>query len=450
MKKLIFLFLFTLLSCSGESETVLFRLTVNVNPPGRGSVNPSSGDFEAGSSVTLNVTPVIGYQFDSWSGSASGIDTPLTITMDGNKNITANFVIADTDGDGINNTLDQCPNTPLGTSVNAQGCASSQTDIDGDGVLNSVDQDNTTRIGVPVDENGVMLNPIYLAENGVTIKSHAWGIVGDVGEINGVAYTIGDRSYITNWLNQGRNLNQLCTSLITDMRSLFGGSDAAKNQINGDIANWDVSRVTHMAEMFANTGFNGDISNWDVSNVTDMSAMFASASFNGDIGSWDVSNVTNMAEMFKFSSFNQDIGNWDVSNVTDMSAMFRGSFETDFVHPFNQNISHWNVSNVTNMARMFQWSDFNQDIGNWDVSNVTDMSSMFRGSFEAGFVHPFNQDIRYWNVSNVTNMARMFMQSNFNKDLSSWNVSNVTDCEYVFFRANNWTLPKPNFTQCIP
>ena len=45
-----------------------------------------------------------------------------------------------------------------------------------------------TREGVPVDENGVMLNPIYLEDNGVTIKSQEWGIVGDIGVIDGVEY----------------------------------------------------------------------------------------------------------------------------------------------------------------------------------------------------------------------------------------------------------------------
>ena len=426
MKKVFLLFVVLFISFSCESETVLYTLDVTVIPEASGSVSPSSGEYEEGSTVTLNVTANVDHQFDSWGGNASGNNTPLTITMNGNKSITANFTNADTDGDGVSNAQDQCPDTPMGTRINAQGCPISLTDSDGDGVLNIVDQDNNTRIGVPVDANGVMLNPVYLDENGVTIKSKLWGIVGDVGEINGVQYTIADSSYIYSWLDADRNLNELCTSLITDMRSLFGVSDSGRNQFNGDISNWDVSKVTNMAGMFTNSVFNGDISNWDVSNVTTMEGMF------------------------KFSDFNQDIGGWDVSSVTNMSSMFRGSFETDFINPFNQDISNWDVSNVTNMARMFQWGDFNQDIGGWDVSSVNDMSSMFRGSFEAGFLNPFNQDISNWDVSNVTNMARMFMQSDFNKDLSGWDVGNVTDCEYVFFSAINWTLPKPNFTNCTP
>ena len=57
-----------------------------------------------------------------------------------------------------------------------------------------------------------------------------------------------------------------------------------------------------------------------------MSAMFyVATSFNQPLANWDVSNVTDMAQMFgsdlspnilKASIFNQDISSWDVSNVT--------------------------------------------------------------------------------------------------------------------------------------
>jgi surface protein len=53
-------------------------------------------------------------------------------------------------------------------------------------------------------------------------------------------------------------------------------------------------------------------------------------------------------------------------------------------------------------------------------------------------------------VSNVTVMYRMFLSSEFNQDLSTWNVDQVTDC-FEFDHDNpQWTLPKPNFTNCIP
>ena len=52
---------------------------------------------------------------------------------------------------------------------------------------------------------------------------------------------------------------------------------------------------------------NGDISNWDVSKVTDMRNMFRSAEkFNQALNNWDVSNVTNTSYMFcEAWNFNQ-------------------------------------------------------------------------------------------------------------------------------------------------
>jgi len=41
-----------------------------------------------------------------------------------------------------------------------------------------------------------------------------------------------------------------------------------------------------MSDMFRDSKFNGDISNWDVSKVTSMSNMFYKSQFNGDISKW--------------------------------------------------------------------------------------------------------------------------------------------------------------------
>ena len=56
----------------------------------------------------------------------------------------------DDDGDGVANEVDQCPNTPAGESVDAQGCAESERDNDGDGVANDVDQCPNTPAGESV------------------------------------------------------------------------------------------------------------------------------------------------------------------------------------------------------------------------------------------------------------------------------------------------------------
>ena len=46
-----------------------------------------------------------------------------------------------------------------------------------------------------------------------------------------------------------------------------------------------------MSHMFESSVFNGDISDWNVSRVVDMDMMFAKSKFSGDLSKWDVSNV---------------------------------------------------------------------------------------------------------------------------------------------------------------
>ena len=339
-----------------------------------------------------------------------------------------------------------------------------------------------------VDGNGP-ISKIYLASNGLTVKASAKAIAGDKGKINGVTYTVVDKSTLTTMINNGDDVTKVCTSLITEMSNMF----TEVPDFNQKIGTWDVSNVTTMYGMFDGAGFNQDISNWDVSSVTNMGSMFSYAGFNHDISNWDVSSVTNMSYMFDGAGFNHDISNWDVSSVTNMNGIFAGT-------NFNGDISSWNVSNVTNMEGMFNLNhDFNQDLSSWDVSSVTDMGSMFSqaddfngdiGSWDVSKVTNmrwmfyqatiFNQDISSWNVSSVKNMSYMFDEAfafnqdigswdvsnvthmvymfegdpgkvtNFNQDLSSWSVSGVTQCDGFSAYATSWTKPKPNFTNCSP
>ncbi|MCL7927821.1 MAG: thrombospondin type 3 repeat-containing protein [marine benthic group bacterium] len=61
----------------------------------------------------------------------------------------------DSDGDGVYDGLDQCPNTPAGATVDSRGCP---TDSDGDGVYDGVDQCPNTPRGATVDATGCPLD----------------------------------------------------------------------------------------------------------------------------------------------------------------------------------------------------------------------------------------------------------------------------------------------------
>lgn len=76
-------------------------------------------------------------------------DTPQGASVD------AKGCPLDSDGDGVFDYLDQCPNTPAGAAVDSKGCP---LDSDGDGVYDYLDQCPDTPAGAPVDTKGCPLD----------------------------------------------------------------------------------------------------------------------------------------------------------------------------------------------------------------------------------------------------------------------------------------------------
>ena len=370
----LFFIIFLLISCSKES--VKYTLNIKINPTDGGYVNISNGEFSSGEQISIKATASESYTFENWSGDEIGSSNIISVTMDGNKTLTANF----------------------------------------------------------------RLDPFYLDSNGITIKARDWVSAGTKGILNGVEYTAVDREMLIKMSQDRNDLSKVVTTLVSDMSKLFyppvdsnfdgviNYYDSFYHQFNDDIKSWDLSNVTDMSFMFYSANsFNQDIGVWDVSNVTNMESLFVYAeSFNKDISSWDVSKVTNMKNLFHFAqSFNMKISSWDVSNVTNMNGLFFNATS------FNQDIGRWNVSNVTDMGRMFGfwWKDsvFNQDIGSWNVSKVINMTEMFIHN------NSFKQDIGNWNVSNVRDMEKMFSwATSFNQNISNWCVNDIKNEPFEF------------------
>ncbi|MCF7981315.1 MAG: OmpA family protein [Pseudomonadales bacterium] len=88
--------------------------------------------------------------------SESNTDLALMVGLDyffgkRGKKVASVAAPLDSDGDGVYDDQDRCPNTPFGVSVDSQGCP---LDSDGDGVYDDKDQCPNTPTGARVDENG--------------------------------------------------------------------------------------------------------------------------------------------------------------------------------------------------------------------------------------------------------------------------------------------------------
>ncbi|SKB81720.1 thrombospondin type 3 repeat-containing protein [Maribacter arcticus] len=119
---------FFVLSCTSSLdtdpviETKTYTLTLSTTPSEGGTVSPSSGNYEEGTTVSIEGTPNEFYKFNEWTGDEQNTDNPVSISMNSNKSITGVFELLDSDGDGVTDDIDECPDTPNGETVNSIGC----------------------------------------------------------------------------------------------------------------------------------------------------------------------------------------------------------------------------------------------------------------------------------------------------------------------------------------
>jgi len=74
---------------SENCSLVNYNLSITI--VGNGSVSPNGGSFTQNDTFDITATPDAGWEFAGWSGDATGMTNPLSITMDADKNITATF-----------------------------------------------------------------------------------------------------------------------------------------------------------------------------------------------------------------------------------------------------------------------------------------------------------------------------------------------------------------------
>jgi hypothetical protein len=93
---------------------------------GTSSINPIKQVYQSGDSVTIVATPKEGFLFSNWSGASTATTSSITLTMNSDKIVTANFIQdgRDSDGDSLTNFQES---VTYGTNPN-------QKDSNADGV----------------------------------------------------------------------------------------------------------------------------------------------------------------------------------------------------------------------------------------------------------------------------------------------------------------------------
>jgi uncharacterized repeat protein (TIGR02543 family) len=80
----------TACGCGGTPITY-YNVTTSSTPIAGGTVT-GGGSFASGSTTTLTATRSIGYVFTGWSGDTTGTSSPITVVVNANKNVVANFL----------------------------------------------------------------------------------------------------------------------------------------------------------------------------------------------------------------------------------------------------------------------------------------------------------------------------------------------------------------------
>jgi len=281
-------------------------------------------------------------------------------------------------------------------------------------------------------------------------------------------------------------------SQVTSLYQLFYNKSKSRNliweDVNNNLANWDTSTITNMAQAFVLHGSPGSrpsdsqpnimqLSNWDTSSVTDMNNMFlgAAVTANGvytsnigvDATNWNTQNVQSFSSTFRCKGTLTGIENLRTESCTNMSSMFYyralpGNVDTKYVN----GILRWDVSKVASFSSFAYKSAGTSGSlfpSKWKLSGDgqdIDMSNAFWGfdfdlndSPDLCATKTVNEtwyggtSYTAWDMSNTTSISSMFRgagtnaaqtppPNGYNPNISTWQMSSKFTTMQYFARAD--------------
>jgi len=127
-------------------RTCFYTVWIGNNPEGKALMEELASEIECGFSISVDET-VAGEDM---------IDFVKQVFLTTDIGREGDMVLEkDSDGDGVPDSIDRCPGTPVGTEVDEFGCPKVvRVDSDGDGVYDNSDECPDTPVGAIVDERG--------------------------------------------------------------------------------------------------------------------------------------------------------------------------------------------------------------------------------------------------------------------------------------------------------
>jgi len=144
-----------------DNEVPPTMYALNMSVSGQGTTTPTTGshNFAEGSEISVSALPADGWRFEEWSGDVSGSTNPVMVTMNGTRNVTANFSLIPpnydlevaVEGEGVVDINPEGPSYESGKTVHLEAVADDGS-VFVEWIGDVADQDNSTT-NVVMDSN---------------------------------------------------------------------------------------------------------------------------------------------------------------------------------------------------------------------------------------------------------------------------------------------------------